>query len=357
MSSKGVDAAVFIKEDIESNNYDYIYYGGGLASEEYGAVIVDVSGDTQAVVQEHAYESVGSSGDFHKVLSTRQSISQLVSHVLELTGKYRQKSVLVDGASLTANTAALMAKAGFVPERSLTEFVYSQRSQKSAYEIGEIEKAIKIGKEALRMTVDKLKVGNTVADVTLLLKKSMLDGGAVSESFATGVKIRKGVTEREASRLERGSLVIFDFGARLESNYLNDMGRTIIFGPTDPLRDFMNDVYGIKKAGLREIRAGVTGNDVRKRIDEAIGELGYASVHRPGHQIGLNVHEPYQPDLAYGEENRIPLQDRNVVTWEPGIGPKDENSGRVRSGLAHLEDMVLVSSDSTMLGNVPLEFA
>lgn len=355
MGTKGAEAAVFLKEDTELNGYNYVYYGGNLASEEDSALIFDSSGEALAVVQEHSVERAQSSGDFRKILGTRQAVDQLVSNVKQLVGKHRPGSVLVDGSTLTWNTSQLMKKAGFVPDRSLTEFVYNQRSQKSEYEIREIEKAIKVGGEALRETADGLKAGDTVSLISLQLKKSMLDSGAASESFAAEVMIRKGVSEKEAGRLERGSLVLFDFGARLESQYLSDMGRTIPFGPDERLRDLMRNVCEIKMLGLRKIRAGLSGNEVRKGIDEVISEFGFDSVHRPGHQIGLNVHEPYRPDLAYGEENSVPLKERNIVTWEPGIGLKGLRTP-IRYGLAHMEDMVLVGGQSTMLGNLPLEF-
>jgi Xaa-Pro aminopeptidase len=265
--------------------------------------------------------------------------------------------VRVDGASLTYDAAKLMERIGVAPDEALTRFVYGQRSRKSAYEVEEIEKAIRIGKEALHATLGRLKVGIRVGEIALLLKKALLDGGAISESFATDVKIRRGVDENEIVRLERGSLLLVDFGGRLESQYLSDMGRTIPFGPNNQIRDFLRDVYEIKRLGLRKIKSGLTGTEVRKEVDEIITGFGYASVHRPGHQIGLNVHEPYQPDLAYGEENNVPLEERSVVTWEPGVGLNDPRLGPVRFGLAHMEDMVLVGKESKMLGNVPLEFA
>ena len=356
LASQDLDAAVFLKEDMELNNYNYVYYGGNLASEEYCAVVVDTSGNSRAVVQEHAFEKVESSGEFLKVVGTRQSTDQLISNVRALTQSYRKGRVRVDSASLTAIASKKMERIGIMRDDALTEFVYAERSLKSAYEISQIETAVRIGANALQSTIDSLKAGIKVTEIAVELKKSMLDEGAVSESFTTDVRIRRGVSEKEANTLERGSLVLFDFGARLESQYLSDMGRTVPYGANGQLRDFMNEVYEIKKLGLRKIRAGRTGNEVRREIDELIGEYGYASVHRPGHQIGLNVHEPYEPNLAYGEENNTALREGNIVTWEPGIGLRNPKLAPVRFGLAHMEDMVLVSGDSKMIGQVPLEF-
>jgi Xaa-Pro aminopeptidase len=357
LASKELDAAVFLKEDIELNNYNYVYYGGGLAAEEYSAIILDVSGNTAAVVQEHAYENVRSSDQFSKVLGTRQSMDQLISAIKDLTdGKYRVGAVRADSSSLTSNAAKKLEQIAITPDQSLTEFVYSERSRKSDYEIEQIERAIRIGRKSLEKTVDSLKAGDKLNEIALCLKKSMLDDGAASEPFPTDVKIKRGVTEKDLQRLERGSLLLFDFGARLESQYLSDMGRTIPFGPNKALTDLMDSVCEIKRLGLRTIRSGKTGNEVRGEIDEIIHQFEYASVHRPGHQIGLNVHEPYEPNLAYGEENNKPLQEQNVVTWEPGIGLDNPELAPVRFGLAHMEDMVLVGGNSKMLGNVPLKF-
>jgi Xaa-Pro aminopeptidase len=308
------------------------------------------------VVQEHAFERVESSGDFQKVLATRQATDQLASNVMRLTRRYRKGAVHVDSATLTAEASQKLGRIDIVPDAALTRFAYSERSRKSAYEVRQMVEAVKVGEKALRKTLESLRVGDTVRGITVRLKKTMLDEGAVSESFATDVRIRRGVSEHEAQKLERGSLLLFDFGVRLESRYLSDMGRTVPFGPNERLRDFMKEVCEIKKSGLRGVKEGRTGNEVRKRIDRIIEEYGYVSVHRPGHQIGLNVHEPYQPDLAYGDENNVPLNEGNVVTWEPGIGLKDPNLLPVRFGLAHMEDMVLVGGDPKMLGNVPLEF-
>ena len=121
--------------------------------------------------------------------------------------------------------------------------------------------------------------------------------------------------------------------------------------------DFLSNVVSIKKAGLKKINAGTSGNSVREEIDSVIREHGYLSTHRPGHQIGLNVHEPYGPHLAYGKENAGKLRKGNLVTWEPGIGFPSEEQPEKRFGMAHMEDMVVVGDhDSRMLGSLPLEY-
>jgi len=176
-------------------------------------------------------------------------------------------------------------------------------------------------------------------------------------SFEVDIRLRRDLKENEVDKLKKGDLILFDFGARLPSMYPSDVGRTVPFGGMNKETvDFMNNVVSIKKEGVKRIRSGVSGNAARTGIDELIEEFGYVSTHRPGHQIGINVHDPYGPHLAYGPENAGKLKNGNVVTWEPGIGLKETDGPKNRFGMAHMEDMVLVGSNSNALGDLDLEF-
>ena len=103
-------------------------------------------------------------------------------------------------------------------------------------------------------------------------------------------------------------MILFDFGVKLPSGFLSDVGRTMPFWSRKKVEDFLDDVYLIKASGLKLIRSHRTGNKVREDVDQIIRKFGYESTHRPGHQIGLNVHEPYGQHLDMGEENTSQLQ-------------------------------------------------
>ncbi len=349
--------AVILKEEIEVENGNYLYYGGPFASGEYGAIIVDRSGDVSAIAHEYAFERVKNSGIFSQTHEVRQSIDELVSTLRRLLG---DSQVAID-SSATQNAVDLIRTSGIkVSGKNLREFVYSQRAIKSNFEIKEMEEAIGISKRALHETIQKFAPGMTMDEIARTMDKNILDEGGAGTSFDTAVVIRRKLDEPETRKLAKGDLVFFDFGAKLSSMYLADVGRTIPFAARDAkTRDFMNDVYSIKRAGLKKIATGKTGNEVRSEIDQVLREHGYDSTHRPGHQIGLNVHEPFGPALAYGEENSAALQTGNVVTWEPGIG-LEKNRDKLyknRYGMIHMEDMVLVGSPSKMLGNFKLDFS
>jgi Xaa-Pro aminopeptidase len=350
-------AAVFLQEEIELVNGNFLYYSGGHISSEYAALIIDSSGNQSALAHEYSFERVKDSGDFSEVYEIRQSIDHLaitLQRVIE--ENYLRQSVAVD-YGVSANALDRIRESGVNAQpNSLREFVFNERSTKSPYEIQEMKRAIDVARRALEFTLDRLKGRMSVKEVTTVLNASIIENGASKSSFETDIRFRRGFDEKEASKLLPGDLVLFDFGARIDSTYLSDIGRTIPFRADKKTVDFMKDVCAIKREGLKKIGKGKSGNKVRSEIDEILQEHGYASTHRPGHQIGLNVHEPFGPHLAYGEENSGSLQDGNVVTWEPGIGIPKNGLPKNRFGMAHMEDMVLVGDNPKMLGNLPLEF-
>jgi Xaa-Pro aminopeptidase len=350
------DAGVFLREEIELLNCDYLYFGGAKLSSEYGAIIIDSSGGCTAVAHEYSFERVRGSGEYSRVFEIRQSVKELVAAIRNINHSFPK--LAVDLGSISASTLYLLEKNGIkVGETSLREFVFNERSIKSEYEISEMESAIGVARRAFEKTIETLRSGISIDEIARTLNKTMLDEGALGPSFETDIRIRHKLHEAEVGRLSRGDLVLFDFGARLPSMYLSDVGRTIPFGVLDvKTSDFLEKVCSIKKEGLRRIVSGKSGEQVREDIDQIIKEHGFESTHRPGHQIGLNVHEPYGPHLNFGEENSsLKLKTGNVVTWEPGIG-LDSKQPRNRFGMAHMEDMILVGSSPRALGDFDLQY-
>jgi Xaa-Pro aminopeptidase len=360
LRANGFDAAIFLKEEIEFINGNFIYFGGAETSSEYSAIVIDSSENSYAIAHEYSYERVASSAIYDEVFEIRQSIDELISTLKRIIQERlsRQKQIAFDFGTTKASTLRLVEQTGVkVADDSLTSFVYSERATKSEFELEEMNAAIGIAKNALEKTLDSLKEGQSISEITKLMNQNLIGEGALIPSFETDVRLRRDLAEEEVPKLRRGDLVLFDFGARLPSMYPSDVGRTIPFGnPSKATKDFLSNVISIKKEGIKLIKAGRTGNEVRADIDHLIEEHGNVSTHRPGHQIGINVHEPYEPHLAYGKENNLKLKSGNVLTWEPGIGFKETRGSKNRFGMAHVEDMVRVSDDSRFLGNFDLQF-
>jgi Xaa-Pro aminopeptidase len=355
-------AAIFLKEDLEDLHGDFIYYGGSIDS-EYAAIVIGANCASYAIAHEYAFDRVKASSKYDSVEKIRQSTNELVVSLRRLLMERfpRKGKIAFDFSCLKVNTWKLLKECSIrVADNQLTSFVHSERSVKSPYEIREMKAGIEIAKRAFETTIGSLKEGQSASEISKNLNRNMLEEGAVGPSFDTTVHITREERAGNVDRTKRGDVLFFDFGARLVSGYCSDVGRTIPLGRISTRsNDFLNDVFSIKKEGLKKIKSGISGNEIRHSIDKLIEEFGYVSTHRPGHQIGINVHEPYGPNLAYGKENSMKLRNRNVVTWEPGIGFGNSENSKPNYddyGMAHVEDMVLVGERSRILGGFEQDY-
>jgi Xaa-Pro aminopeptidase len=135
-------------------------------------------------------------------------------------------------------------------------------------------------------------------------------------------------------RVEKGDLIVFDFGCRYEG-YCSDMTRTVSVGKPSPLQ---RRIYGIVKkaqaAGLAAARPGKTAGDVDKACRSLIGRAGYGPRfgHGTGHGVGAEVHE----DPRVGPKAKDSLRPGMAITVEPGIYLDGKFGVRI-------EDLVLIT--------------
>jgi Xaa-Pro aminopeptidase len=132
-----------------------------------------------------------------------------------------------------------------------------------------------------------------------------------------------------------GDAVVMDFGGTVEG-YCSDITRTVFAGePTDEQRRVFEVVRSAQQAAFEAVRPGAAAQDVDRAARSVIVEAGYgdAFVHRTGHGIGLEVHEP--PYIVEGDET--PLAVGMTFSDEPGIYLDGRFGVRI-------EDQVLVTT-------------
>ena len=114
-----------------------------------------------------------------------------------------------------------------------------------------------------------------------------------------------------------GDPVVMDFGGRV-GGYCSDVTRTVSVGKAP--KDFAQ-VYEIvaeaQEAAFNAARPGVAAEEVDFAAREVIHMSGYGDrfIHRTGHGIGLEEHEP--PWIVIG--NKEPLRPGMCFSIEPGI--------------------------------------
>jgi D-alanyl-D-alanine dipeptidase len=146
-----------------------------------------------------------------------------------------------------------------------------------------------------------------------------------------------------------GDTVVLDFGGRL-GGYCSDITRTVVVGrPTDEQREVHGIVRAAQQAAFDSVRPGVPCELVDRAARDVIDAAGYGErfIHRTGHGIGLEVHEP--PYIVEG--NATPLEPGMTFSLEPGIYLPERFGVR-------LEDIVAVTPEGAeRLNHAPRELA
>lgn len=114
-----------------------------------------------------------------------------------------------------------------------------------------------------------------------------------------------------------GDAVVVDFGGRM-GGYCSDTTRTFVVGaPDSELVQVHAVVEEAQLAGRTAAAAGVRAEEVDRAARDVIEAAGYGEffIHRLGHGIGLEAHEP--PYLVSG--NDLELEPGMAFSIEPGI--------------------------------------
>ncbi|HOU39641.1 MAG TPA: aminopeptidase P family protein [Promineifilum sp.] len=214
------------------------------------------------------------------------------------------------------------------------------RSVKDAAEIAAMEKAIAVAERALQRILPRIKVGLSERQVAAMLTQELLASGADSIAFGPIVAAGPNAALPHATptdrKLQRGDLLIIDWGVFVD-DYPSDLTRTFAVGEIDPeLRRIYNTVLLANEQARLATRPGVSGRDVDRAARDVIDDAGYGEyfIHRTGHGLGLEVHEP--PDAS--PANRQPLAAGNVFTVEPGIYLPGRGGVRIEDNVAVIAD-------------------
>jgi Xaa-Pro aminopeptidase len=158
-------------------------------------------------------------------------------------------------------------------------------------------------------------------------------------------------------RMDAGEIVVMDVGGEC-SYYATDITRTVpVNGKfTARQREIYDIVLGAQKAAIAAIKPGVRMSGPDGSLQQIAMEyinthgkdlhgqtLGRYFIHGLGHHVGLDVHDPAEPNVQ--------LRAGMVITIEPGIYIPEENIG------VRIEDTILVTENGAKLlsGALPRE--
>lgn len=258
----------------------------------------------------------------------------------EALGELGVKSGGVLAADDTMRADALLLLQEIVsPKKSVAagELMATLRMRKSEAELEALARAAAMADAALMVGADACQPGVTEREVAEKIASSFRSQGAEIVDFTIVGSGPNGAFphhEFSGRRLEAGDMVIIDIGATLD-DYHSDVTRVVHLGePSAEESAVFEAVLEANQRGREAAVAGARARDVDRAARTVIEEAGYGPyfLHRTGHGMGLEVHEP--PWIT-GESDTV-LEPGMVFSVEPGIYLQGKFGVRI-------EDIVIVT--------------
>jgi Xaa-Pro dipeptidase len=201
-----------------------------------------------------------------------------------------------------------------------TPILAGLRMVKDADELAAMREAVRIVETALRAAIAQIRVGMTERQLADIWEREMHAAGG-APSFGSIVASGPNGANPHHSNTDRafqpGDLIVMDGGA-LCDGYASDITRTVALGePTPEARTIYELVLAANAAGRTFARPEATGEQIDQAARAVIARGGYGAqfLHRTGHGLGLEIHEP--PYIVGGSQE--PLEPGTTFTVEPGV--------------------------------------
>jgi Xaa-Pro dipeptidase len=193
---------------------------------------------------------------------------------------------------------------------------------KDDFEIQAMQKAVDIAHNALQAVLPGIRPGTAERELAAEITNQLFRQGSDAQlpftplvaSGPNGANPHAFPGER---RLQNGDLVIIDWGASWDG-YFSDLTRTFGLGsPLDELKRAAETVLAANQAARDIAGPGIAAQEVDRAARQVIEAAGFGDyfIHRTGHGLGLEGHEP--PYIRAG--NPLVLEPGMTFTIEPGI--------------------------------------
>ena len=250
----------------------------------------------------------------------------------------RSGRVVLD-ETMRADFALLLIDALPGLDRSFTaDTVGRLRSMKDEGEYRRLKACALANDEAMKAAWAQLRPGMTENEVADVVRGFYAGKGGRAEFTIIGASENGAHPHHSTGErvLKEGDAVVIDIGGRLDG-YPSDMTRMAIIGEApEGYGQIHSIVEKAVQAALAAAKPGVMAREVDKAARDVIDAAGYGDyfVHRTGHGLGIDIHEP--PYITATSETV--LEEGMVFSIEPGIYLPG------RFGI-RLEDIVIMRAD------------
>jgi Xaa-Pro aminopeptidase len=194
------------------------------------------------------------------------------------------------------------------------------RAIKDEEELRALREAGEAADESFRRICSAPFLGRDERDVAADLAALLVETGHERADFtivASGPNSASPHHEPGRRTISAGDAVVLDFGGQLRG-YFSDTTRTVVVGrPPVGFEEVFRVVHEAQESAYDAVAPGVPAEDIDRAARRVIADAGYGDrfIHRTGHGIGLELHEP--PYLVEG--NRDPVLPGTTFSIEPGI--------------------------------------
>jgi Xaa-Pro dipeptidase len=205
---------------------------------------------------------------------------------------------------------------------SLSPLIAEARGVKDAQEIALMREAARMIDEIIAEVIAELRRGMTEIELAGRLEALARAKGAEKMSFDTlvlsGPKSAQPHGSTGPDPILENEYLLIDAGV-FKDGYCSDITRTFFVGdnPSDKHREVYEAVLQANLKALDAIKPGVRLGDLDAAARDHIAAQGYGDyfIHRLGHGLGLEIHEP--PSVS-GSNDEI-LKPGMTFTVEPGV--------------------------------------
>ncbi len=237
------------------------------------------------------------------------------------------------------------------PLLALEPWLPQLRMRKDQTELAHMRRAVEIAERAMQRLLDDggIRLERTERQVAADLQVALLQEGGEGAAFSPIVVAGPNSASPHSGPSDRpladGDLVIVDWGT-VYRGYRSDITRTFVLGaPTAEMERIHDAVLAANQAGRLAVRPNMPAQEVDRAARRAITLAGYGEffIHRTGHGLGLETHEP--PYLVEG--NLEMLDVGMTITVEPGIYLPGVGGIRIE------DDVVVTADGSETLTSMP----
>lgn len=252
--------------------------------------------------------------------------------------------------TMRADFALLLLDALPAVERDFTHSTLGAlRMRKDNDEYRRLKTNAGIADRAMLAAFAKIRPGMTEKELAAEIRAHFSVEGASPAFWIVGSGPNGAFPHHSASDrvIAEGDAVVIDIGGR-SLGFPSDMTRMAVVGlPPEGYGEIHAIVEKAVQAALKAAKPGALARDVDAAARKVISDAGYGEyfVHRTGHGLGIDIHEP--PYITSTSETL--LEEGMVFSIEPGIYLPG------RFGI-RLEDIVILRADGPeILSSLPRE--